>query len=171
MSAHNTHEEVDANLIEKWIDLDPRRFAAGAAAGIFAAFTSMAVAIIFAKTFMDDALFPVKVPAVPLLGNVATDFNAPASVLQLGMGVHLLSCAILGAIYAHFTATNKVKSLLGYGFVWGCFSWIFIFNLFSKSFMEIRALNLHAGVGFILMQTFGLSLASKAFFDQFFRKN
>jgi hypothetical protein len=113
-----------------------------------------------------EAFYPVKIPAIPLLGAEAMVLGPQLSALVTGLAVHLLLSAVLGIAYAHFTVTNTLLPLLGAGFVWGTFSWIFIFNLFIQSFTEINALQLPRGPALFVCLAFGFALSSVRWFDR-----
>jgi hypothetical protein len=55
------------------------------------------------------------------------------------------------------------------GLTWGAFSWIFLNNLFSPSFLSIRALNLPNSAAFFTWMVYGVALTSVAFFDKALR--
>ncbi|MEK7690218.1 MAG: hypothetical protein AAB425_04280 [Bdellovibrionota bacterium] len=170
MKSHHA-ELLDENIVEVWLRRDPVRWMAGLAGGLLSGLVMLLAAMISAKVAQVDALFPIKVAAVPLLGAGATEFAAKGSVLAVGLFTHLFLCAVLGVVFAHFTgAVRTVKGLLGYGLVWGVFAWIFIFNLFVQAFTEIFALQLPSGLALPIHLLFGLTLASVAWFDQMFRQ-
>jgi hypothetical protein len=52
------------------------------------------------------------------------------------------------------------------GLTWGAFSWIFLNNLFSPSFLDIRALRIPNGAAFFVCLVYGVALTSVAYFDQ-----
>jgi hypothetical protein len=167
MSHAQNHQE-DMDIVAIWLRKDPKRWVAGILAGAFAGVLALAFACVLAKIGGMEILFPIKVAAVPILGNEATAYGMTPAVL-IGFVIHELLCMFLGFVYAHFTGTNELPTLLGAGFTWGVFSWIFIFNLFVQSFADIQALHLSKGAGFFVMLVFGLSLTSTAFFDRMIR--
>ncbi len=166
-NAGTAHEPGDMDLVSTWLRFDLPRLIAGAMAGVFAGVVMLVVAGLLCRVAGLDPLLPVKVPASPILGNDATAFGFQMPALITGFVVHSMVCGLLGTVYAHFTQTNKLLPLLGAGFVWGTFSWIFIFNLFTKSFIEVRTLDLPAGPAFFVHLAFGFSLASISYFDRF----
>ena len=91
--------------------------------------------------------------------------------IVVGLVSFEMLCAFLGAVFAHFVFSNASGPLLGMGFTWGAFSWIFINNLFSPSFLDVRAANISRGAAFGFWMVFGLSLTSVAFFDRVLRGN
>lgn len=158
-------EEGDFNLIELWLQFDLPRLISGLFAGLFAGVVMAIVAGICAVIGGQEFLYPVKVAALPILGNSATTLGFHIVPIALGLIVHETICAVLGMVYAHFTKTNKLLPLLGAGFMWGTFSWVFIQNLFVRSFLEVRTEALPSGVAFFVLLIFGFSLSSIRIFD------
>ncbi len=161
--------EKDIDLVAPWLRKDPTRWAAGGLAGAFGGLVALVLAAIYCQLQGTEALFPVKVMALPILGSEATAVGAGMLSIITGLLVFEALCAFLGAVFAHFTFTNAPGPLLGMGFTWGAFSWIFINNLFSPSFLAVRAAELSRGAGFGFWMAFGLSLTSVAFFDRMLR--
>ena len=161
-------DDDDRDLVAAWLKWDTTRIVAGALAGLFAGVVMMAFAMIFAKTMGQEILFPVKYVAIPILGGEALRYENTTAVI-VGFILHEVICAVLGVAYAHFTATNSLPALLGYGLVWGIFSWIFISNLFTPAFREITAVGLPKSVFLPVNLVFGLGLPSVAFFDRSLR--
>jgi hypothetical protein len=164
----DTTADVDANLVENWLKRDPSRWVAGALAGIFAGLISAAFAGVLAIAGGYEFWFPLKAVATPFFGGAATEYSNSQALL-VGFVAYEALCAFLGLVYAHFTATNALGPLLGMGFVWGVFSWIFISCLFAQSFRAFSALNISKGILFPIDLVFGLSLTSVAFFDKLVR--
>jgi len=160
---------MDTNLVEIWLRKDPKRIMAGAFAGAFAGLVALLFSMVIAVVFGSELWFPVKVPAVILLGGSAMDYGFHTTPILVGLIMHEVLCIVLGMVYSHFTGTNYIPALLGAGFTWGAFSWVFIQCLFTQSFTEIFALRLPHGIAFFTCMVFGLSLASVAFFDQMLR--
>lgn len=163
-----THTE-DVNLVELWVRKDTTRWMAGAAAGLFAGLVYWAVGGIFAVSGGGEFWLPIKVAALPILGSAATATGVNMKSIGVGLVAHGSLCAFLGFIFAHFTRTNSLKPLLGMGFTWGAFSWIFINNLFTPSFRDVYAMSLPGGQAFITCLAFGFALASVSFFDRMLR--
>jgi hypothetical protein len=61
--------------------------------------------------------------------------------------------------------------LLGMGLTWGAFSWIFLNNLFSPSFLDIRAIKIPNSAAFFVWMVYGVALTSVAYFDKAVRAN
>jgi hypothetical protein len=158
-------EEGDFDLIALWLDFDVVRIFAGVAAGLFAGVVMAVVAILFSVMGGHEVFYALKIPAIPILGAEAMNYGMSTSVV-VGFIVHEIICAVLGGVYAHFTHTNHLKALLAAGFMWGCFSWVFIQNLFIRSFPEVMTLQIPSGVAFFVLQIFGLSLSSVIIFDR-----
>lgn len=171
MNTHPTHahqdaEDGDFDLIALWLKFDLPRLIAGGLAGAFAGIVMAAFAGLCAKMGGYEFLYPVKIAAAPFLGNVATNYGMNMGPIVLGFVVHETICIVLGMIYGHFTKTNKFLPLLGAGFMWGTFSWVFIQNLFVRSFIDVRTADLPSGVAFFVLLVFGFSLISISFFDR-----
>lgn len=157
------------NLVELWLRVDPVRWIAGAFAGLFAGVLMVAASMFVAALLGAEIWFPVKIAAVPFLGASATEYGTALKPIVTGLIVHETICLVLGVIYAQVTATNYLPGLLGVGFVWGTFSWVFITNLFIQSFTEVFALSISPAAAFPVNLVFGLSLTSVAFFDRLLR--
>jgi hypothetical protein len=165
-SATPIHEEGDINIVALWLRFDLPRLMAGAMAGAFAGVIMAIAAGVFARLGGHEFLYPVKVAALPILGNGATNYGMHIPAITLGFVVHEAICVVLGMVYAHFTQTNKLLPLIGAGFMWGTFSWVFIQNLFVRSFLEVRTEELPSGVAFFVLLIFGFSLVSVRIFDR-----
>jgi hypothetical protein len=159
-------EDGDFNLIEMWLQFDLPRLIAGLFAGLFAGVVMAAAAGVFATIGGYEFLYPVKIAAAPFLGNEATALGMNLGPIVLGFIVHEVICAALGMVYAHFTKTNQLLPLLGAGFMWGTFSWVFIQNLFVRSFIDVRTADLPSGIAFFVLLIFGFSLSSIRVFDR-----
>jgi hypothetical protein len=164
----DTTEDID--IVAIWLRRDPARWIAGAMAGFFAGLVMLAFATVLSALFGPEPWFPVKIPAVVFYGGYATEYGIHISRMLAGFLLHESLCVVLGVIYAHFTGTNNMPALLGAGFTWGAFSWIFIQCLFAPAIRQIYAMNLPRGPAFFVCMVFGLSLASVAFFDRMVRR-
>lgn len=161
---------METNMVEKWLKVDPARWVAGAVAGVFAGLIMMGFAMLVAKMSGLDVTLPLKMPSLPILGSYATDYDSGIKSIVIGLIVHTGLCAVLGAIFAHFTYTNSVGSLFGMGLTWGLFSWIFICNLFAPSFKEVLWVGVnHTLPALFVHIVFGVSLISLRFIDPIFR--
>ncbi len=170
----HTNQEVDnvgdVNLVEIWLKKDPKRWIAGILGGAFAAIVATVFAAILSKSFGHEVTFPVKVFALLSLGSSATEFAAGTGTLIVGLVTLTLFGAFWGALYAHFTGTNKLGALLGMGFVWGAFLWIFWFCLFFFSFKAFLWAQVSPAGTFPVAMVYGLSLSSVRVFDQMLRR-
>lgn len=158
-------EEGDINLIEHWIQFKPKRIVAGVLAGLFSGVLALVVAGVLSKVGGKEFLYPIKVAALPLVGAQALEFGLNIGTIIVGLLTHLVLASVLGAVYAHFTVTNLLLPLIGAGFTWGAFSWIFIQNLFIQSFQDIFAAKIPSGPAFLVCMVFGFGLVSVRFFD------
>lgn len=168
MTTHAHDDDMD--LVATWLKKDPTRWTAGALGGFTAGLVMMIVAGMFAILGGKEFLFPVKFAAVPVLGATATEFGFHIGALLTGFIVHSVISMFLGAIYAHFTSTNRKDALLAAGLSWGLFGWIFILNLFVQSFSDINAIGVPRGPGLFAHIAWGLALATTGFYDQMLRK-
>ena len=87
----------------------------------------------------------------------------------VGLIVHEAFCFLLGFIFAHFVYAKKAGSVAAMGFVWGVFGWIFVNNLFSKSFHDVLALEIPQGAAFFVWVAFGLALTNLVIVDKMFQ--
>lgn len=166
-------EDGEYDLVASWLKVDRTRCAAGILAGFFAGVIAIVVMMIFAAAGGAmggpmgemDVWFPLKLIATPLLGSSATEIGMNLSPIMTGFLVFEALCSFLGLVYGHFIKTNSLFALLATGFVWGIFSWIFLWNLYFQSFKRIFDAQVSSGVVFPICIAFGLSLASIALFD------
>lgn len=161
--------ENDMNVVEIWLRRDLIRWIAGAMAGIFAGAVAMAVAMFFASIGGWEIWFPLKLMGSIVLGPYATEIGMNTKAIVVGVVVYGGISTFLGVLFAHFTGTNALCALLGIGFVWGSFSWIFIWNLFMQSFDPIFVARISSTTAFPICMAFGFALASVAFFDRAMR--
>jgi hypothetical protein len=168
MSNYAAEQEQDLNLVAIWLRKDPVRWSAGVLAGLFAGLISLIFAMALASVSGVEIWYPVRLAALPFLGNIASALDSSSGII-VGFIVYEAICAALGLFYAHVAATNSFPALLGAGFTFGAFSWIFIFNLFSQSFKDVYAMRIAPGPAFLVMMVFGFSLVSVSFFDRLLR--
>jgi len=161
--------EKDSDIVAIWLKKDPKRWMAGVLAGAFAGLMALTFAAVLASLSGYELWFPIKAMALPILGNTATEMGLSGggfkSLLVGLLTFEFLAC-FWGALYAHFTGTNALPPLLGMGLTWGAFSWIFLNNLFSPSFMALRAAHLSNGAAFFVCMVYGVALTSVAYFDR-----
>lgn len=153
------------DLVGTWLVFDLPRTIAGAIAGVFAGLVAWVFAGFLATLGGYEFWFPFKVPAAVILGRDALTYGITPAII-VGTLVHSSICAVLGMVYAHFVKSNRPAALLGAGFMWGTFSWVFINNLFVRSFLNVRELELPNGPAFFILLVFGFSLASLRVFDR-----
>ncbi len=166
----NQHEEGDINIVALWLKKDPTRWTAGALGGFTAGLIALVVAMVLSTMGGYEFLLPTKFPAIPFLGAEATTLGMHLNAILLGLAVQSVLSIFLGVIYAHFTSTNNFKALLGAGFTWGIFSWIFIFNLFIQSFPAVHAMEISRGGALFICLAYGFSLVTVGTFDRMLRK-
>lgn len=160
---------MDLNLVEMWLKKDQKRWLAGALAGAFAGLVATAFAMGFAGLLQMNLLYPIKVAALPIYGPEALETSLRFGAFLVGFLTIEIFSAFLGAVYAHFTGTNHLPSLLGVGLTWGAFSWVFLINLFSPAFRDVYVAEVPRGASLIVCLFFGVALTSVAFFDRVVR--
>ena len=165
----SVQQEHDPNLVELWLKKDPTRWAAGILGGLFAGGVSALVGGILAKTSGLGGWYLARVFALPFLGSGAMDYSN-SSAIGIGLGFYLFLCAFWGILYAQFTVTDKFWPMLGVGFTWGAFSWIFLNNLYSKSWREVFVANVPAVGALVICMVYGFCLVSVATFDRVLRR-
>ena len=161
--------EKDSDIVAIWLKKDPQRWIAGALAGAFAGLLALAFASALATFSGHEFWFATKIMALPILGSAATEVGLSGSGLKalvIGLIFFEIIAIFWGVLYAHFTGTNSFAPLLGMGLTWGAFSWILINNLFSPSFLDIRALKISNAATFLVWMVYGIALTSVAFFDR-----
>lgn len=162
-------DNQDPNIVEIWLRKDPIRWIAGILGGLFAGAVALVCGMILVALCGGELWYPVKVMALPLLGSEALAYSS-GSAIVVGLITHGVLCAVLGGIFAHFTGTNSISALLGVGVTWGAFSWIFINNLFSKSWHSVLSADISAGGAFAVCMAYGVALVSVSFFDRMLRR-
>ena len=160
---------MEINLVETWLKKDVSRWIAGALAGAFAGGVMLLFSVLMFSFLGEDALLPLKLPAIPFLGAEATRVGFGTNVI-VGILVHEVLTIVLGVVFAHFTFTNHLYSLLGMGFTWGIFSWIFLNNLFFPAWREYFVMDVSKGGQFFACLVFGFSLSSVKVFDRLVRR-
>lgn len=163
--------EYDPNIVATWLQADPIRWVSGALAGILAGGIALVFAMGVGLLGGFELWFPAKLMAAIVLGGHATDYGFNVPTILFGVVFTEIVTAFLGILYSHFVSTNSFKGLLPMGMVWGIFSWIFIWNLFMRSFKMILAADIPSGAVFPICIVFGVSLASVSFIDRALRGN
>jgi hypothetical protein len=163
---HCSSDDCDDDIVAKWLTCDPKRTIAGALAGITGCALMVGAAMIMCAQTGRDMWYPLKAPALPVLGPVAMELGTHVPHILVGALVWFGLLAVYGALFAQFTYAQKFSSLLMMGFTWGIFGWIFINNLFSASFRDVlvnKPPYLAAFLGYLL---YGFGLTSVNFFHK-----
>ena len=105
--------------------------------------------------------------AVPFALGLGLDQRVmPCRLLLVGALVLTAIFGFFGFVYAHFTAVNHAGVLLGVGFSFGTWSWIFLNNLFSNSNRDWMTNQISHGAAFWLCMIYGLGLYSVKGFEK-----
>ncbi|NDF15436.1 hypothetical protein EB061_08960 [bacterium] len=153
------------NVVALWTQFRPERIKAGVFAGIFSGLVMQIFGMIYCAVVGRDWTTPMRISALPLLGNSALAYDNPAGI-AVGLIMFFLLTVVLGTTYAHFTGTNHKWNRFGVGLTWGAYSWIFITCLFSPAFRSYEEAEIPRGVMFFAWMVFGISLMSVAWFDK-----
>ncbi len=94
-----------------------------------------------------------------LIGGENLVFDASASVINFGLGVHFAIAVFLGIIFGKLTTSSELKRLMSYGLVLGGLCWLGS-NMFAPDILNVAALD---GIAqwsrMFLFQSFTISLA------------
>jgi hypothetical protein len=153
------------NVVELWARFRGERIKAGALAGIFAGIMMQIFGMIYSAFQGMDITTPMRISALPILGNSAMAYSNGAGIV-VGLLMFFLLSVVLGTTYAHFTGTNHKWNRFGVGLTWGAYSWIFITCLFSPAFRSYQEAQIPRGPMFFAWMVFGISLMSVAWFDK-----
>ena len=153
------------NVVALWTKFRAERIQAGMLAGIFAGVMMQIFGMIYCAVKGMDVTIPMRVSALPVLGNAAMAYGSSAGI-GVGLVLFFILAMVLGATYAHFTGTNHKWNRFGMGLTWGAYGWVFITCLFSPAFQSYEEAALPRGVMFFAWIVFGLSLMSVAWFDK-----
>jgi len=165
MNTHSTQTEQDLDIVAIWLRRDPARWVAGALAGVVASAVLILFAMMLCKANGMDLWYPVKVAAIPFMGGAAMDYDNSASIFPGILAIEVFS-VFWGVLFGHFTGTNRFLPLLGVGFTWGVFTWIFWVNLFLSSFREMYVASIPKGGAFFVCLAWGFALTSVSIFDR-----
>lgn len=160
----NLEDGNDYNVVADWVSFDGARLAAGIVSGAIAGAFAMVVAGICATSHGLQFSYPLKVFGTIFLGYGATDYNSSAGIFAGAVIVGFITM-FWGAIYGHFVRTNKFAGLMGMGFTWGCFSWVFLWNLTLHSFKTIGWTRVGPGVALLTCMAYGFGMAVIAIVD------
>jgi hypothetical protein len=153
------------NVVELWAKFRGERIKAGVLAGIFAGIMMQVFGMIYCAAKGMDLTTPMRISALPILGNAAMTYGAGAGI-AVGLLMFFILAIVLGTTYAHFTGTNHKWNRFGVGLTWGAYSWIFITCLFSPAFQSYHEADIPRGPMFFAWMVFGVSLMSVAWFDK-----
>ena len=159
-------DENDLDLVKVWLQTDPLRWIAGILGGLVAAALACLVAGLLARAHGMEFLFPVKLMATPIVGSAATEYTAPFSSILAGAIFIAVIGAFWGLVFGHFVFATRLLPLLGMGFTWGAFTWVFIWNLMLPSFRTIHDARISPAAAFLICMTFGLGMTSTAIFKK-----
>ena len=158
----------DYNVVADWSSVDLVRWAAGIISGAIAGAFAMVVAGICAVTHGFQFSYPVKIFGTILLGYKATDYHSHSGFVA-GFVVVGFITIFWGFVFGHFVRTNKIKNLIGMGFTWGAFSWVFMWNLMLHSFKTIGWTTTGPGVALLTCMAYGFGMMVIAVVDPILR--
>jgi hypothetical protein len=167
-SVHEYPQDNDINLVAMWTSVDKVRWAAGIVSGAIAGAIAMIVGGILSTAHGMEFVFPVKLLGTALLGNTATAYGNTAGFVA-GLVVVGFISMLWGFVYGHFVRSNSAAALLGMGFTWSTFSWIFIWNLFLHSVKAISASEVPSSAAFLVCLGYGFGMSVIAIVDPIFR--
>jgi hypothetical protein len=167
----NTQVEVgnDVNLVALWTSVDVTRWIAGIIAGAIAAAISMFVGGLLSTSQGYEFIFPIKLLGTAVLGGSATGYGNTQGLI-VGLAVLGAITMFWGFVFGHFVRTNKFWGLLGMGFTWGAFTWVFVWNLFLHSSPAIGASNVPSGPAFACCLAYGFGMMTIALVDKVIRR-
>jgi hypothetical protein len=160
----------DVNVVALWTSVDKTRWVAGIVSGWIAAAIAMSVGGIISTSHGYEFLFPVKLLGAALLGPSATAYGS-TSGLVAGLIVTGLILGVWGFVYGHFVRSNSLYAMLGMGFTWGTFLWIFDWNLLLKSVKAISAAEIPSGAAFAVCMAYGFGMSVISVVDPILRGN
>jgi hypothetical protein len=158
----------DVNVVALWTSVDGARWAAGLVSGWIAGVIAMAVAGLIAINHGYQFVFPVKLLGTCLLGAQATAYDSHSG-LMAGAAVCAFIFGLWGFVYGHFVRSNSLYSLLGMGFTWGAFLWIFDWNLILHSVKTISASEVPSGAAFATCMAYGFGMSVIAIVEPIFK--
>ena len=167
-TANEYPQDNDINLVALWTSVDKVRWAAGIVSGAIAGAIAMAVGGVISVSHGLEFIFPVKLMGTVLLGNTATAYGNSAGFVA-GVVVMGFLSMLWGFVYGHFVRSNSLGALLGMGFTWSAFSWIFIWNLFLHSVKAISASEVPSTAAAAVCLGYGFGMAVIAIVDPIFR--
>lgn len=112
----HTETDHDIDLVAPWLKMDKTRWLAGAFAGVFGGLLALAFGAMLAKMGGHEALFPVKIMALPFLGSTATEVgvtNVTIKAIVVGLVAFEALCAFWGrsvrALHLHQRAGRTAR--------------------------------------------------------------
>jgi hypothetical protein len=158
----------DVNVVALWTSVDKVRWAAGVVSGWIAGAIAMGVAGIVASSHGFEFLFPVKLLGTCLLGSSATAYGNTSGLIA-GLVVTGFISGLWGFVYSHFVRSGSMYTILGMGFTWGAFLWIFNWNLLLHSVKAVSAAEIPSSAAFLTCMVYGFSMGVLAIVDPMFR--
>lgn len=162
--------ENDVNMVALWTSVDKTRWAAGLISGWVAGAIAMSVAGAIAVTHGFQFVFPVKLLGTILLGAQATAYDSSAGLVA-GLIMTGFIFGLWGFVYGHFVRSNSLAAMLGMGFTWGAFLWVFNWNLMLHSFKAISAAEVPSSAAFFTCMAYGFGMSVISVIDPMLRKN
>ena len=157
--------EGEHNLVALLWNFRAVRLKAGMLAGIFAGTMMLVFGMIFCAAKGLDVTAPLKIAALPFLGNAAMEYGSGTGIV-VGLIAFFIYTIFHGMTYSHVTGGNHRGALLGMGLTWGVFSWVFVTCLFMPAFRSYYEAEIPRGVMFFAWMVWGLSLQSVKWFDK-----
>lgn len=159
-------DSEDINLVEVWLQRNPKNWIAGILGGLVAATLATIVAGLLATTSGMEFLFPIKLMATPIVGPEATEYASGLPTLIAGALFIGFLGGFWGLVFGHFVFATRLFSLIGMGLTWAAFTWVFIWNLFLPAFRSIHNAHISPGAAFVICLAFGLGMISVAIFKE-----
>ena len=162
--------EGEHNLVALLCNFRAVRLRAGVLAGIFAGVMMQIFGMIYCAAKGIDVTAPLKIAALPFLGNSAMEYGSMTGIL-VGLAGFFAFSIFHGMTYAHVTGGNDRSALFGMGLTWAAFSWVFVTCLFMPAFRSYYEAEIPRGVMFFAWIVWGISLQSAKWFDSSVESN
>jgi hypothetical protein len=147
----------DAPIVEHWLKFHPQRFFLGGLSGILAAWGALIVGGLLCLFSEMDPFTPATVLGTILLGSKSMTIGSTTGLVA-GLLVAALIGGFWGLVYAQMTYTNRFFPLLLVGLTWGIYSWIFTWNLFLQSFLDVYSAELPTSAALLVCLAYGFFL-------------
>ena len=171
MESHSASPDEDINIVEIWLSRDSIRWTAGIIGGLLAAALAILFAGVLASSHGWEFTFPIKLLGIPLNGYTATE-SGPHGALLSGLVILAFIGGLWGFVFGHFVRTHTLVGMIGMGFTWGAFSWVFVWNLFLQAFKPIHWNYVPTSSAFFVCMVYGFALSfSVAAIDRILRGN